>query len=446
MDYGRNEFVTNEILKARRDAALPIGLPSKSGVYVARAEGAELWDVEGKRYIDFIGGIGVLNVGHRHPKVVAAIKKQVDSFLHTSFGIAQYEVYVELAEKLNKLAPGPAKKKTALFNSGAEAVENSVKFARRITGRPSIIAFEGAFHGRTLLATTLTGKSKPYKIGFGPLVPQIFHAPYPDQYHGISVSQAIAGINHLFKAAVPTEELAAIIVEPVQGEGGFNAAPPEFLKSLRKICDDNGALLIADEIQSGMGRTGKMFAFEHAGVEPDMMCVAKSIAAGLPLSALIGKAELMDKIAAGGMGSTYGGNPVACAAALAVLEIFQEEGLLQRADEIGKKIAASWRSLQQGVAKGHFGDVRQVGGMIAVECVKEGDPMKPNADLAAKIQVEARDRGLIMTTAGAHAQCLRCLTPLTVSDALLDEGLAIFAAATEAAIKAPVKPAAPTKS
>ena len=368
MDHGRNEFATNESLKARRDAALPVGLPSKSGVYVARAEGAELWDVEGKRYIDFIGGIGVLNVGHRHPKVVAAIKKQADAFLHTSFGIAQYEVYVELAEKLNKLAPGKTAKKTALFNSGAEAVENSVKFARRITGRPGVIAFEGAFHGRTLLATTLTGKSKPYKIGFGPLVPAIFHAPYPDAYHGVSVAEALKGVDLLFKAAIPVEEVAAIIVEPVQGEGGFNAAPPEFLQALRKICDDNGILMIADEIQSGMGRTGKMFAFEYTGVEPDMICVAKSIAAGLPLSALIGKAELMDKIAPGGMGTTYGGNPVACAAALAVLEVFEEENLVGRAGEIGERVAASWRKLQAGPAKGVFGDVRQVGGMIAVEC------------------------------------------------------------------------------
>jgi 4-aminobutyrate aminotransferase len=436
MTYGKNEFTTNAALKARRDDALPAGLPSKSGVYVARGENAELWDVEGKRYIDFIGGIGVLNVGHRHPKVVAAIKRQADSFLHTSFGIAQYEVYVELAERLNKLAPGPTKKKTALFNSGAEAVENSVKFARRITGRAGVIAFEGAFHGRTLLATTLTGKSKPYKLGFGPLVPAIHHAPYPDEYHGVSVASCVKAIEMLFKMSIPAEEVAAFIVEPVQGEGGFNPAPPEFLQHLRRIADQHGILLIADEIQSGMGRTGKMFAFEHSGVEPDLICVAKSIAAGLPLSALIGKAELMDKIATGGMGSTYGGNPVACAAALAVLDIFEEEGLLKRANEIGAKVAASWRELQSGIAKGHFGDVRQVGGMIAVECVKEGDPSKPDGDLAGKIQSEARDRGLIMTTAGAYAQCLRCLVPLTISDRHLDEGLAIFAEATKAAISA----------
>ena len=435
MDHGKNEFTTNAALKARRDEALPAGLPSKSGVYVAKAENSELWDVEGKRYIDFIGGIGVLNVGHRHPKVVEAVKRQADAFLHTSFGIAQYEVYVELAERLNKLAPGPTKKKTALFNSGAEAVENAVKFARRITGRPGIIAFEGAFHGRTLLATTLTGKSKPYKQGFGPLVPSIFHAPYPDAYHGVSIESCVRYLEQIFKTSIPAEEVAAIIVEPVQGEGGFNPAPAEFLRHLRMLCDKNGILLIADEIQSGMGRTGKMFAFEHAGVEPDLLCVAKSIAAGMPLSALVGKADLLDKIAPGGMGSTYGGNPVACAAALAVLDIIEEEGLLERASEIGERVASSWRSLQQGEAKGYFGDIRQVGGMIAVECVKDGDPTKPNGDLAGKIQAEARERGLIMTTAGAYAQCLRCLVPLTISNELLDEGLQIFAAATSTAIK-----------
>lgn len=434
MEYGKNEFTTNAALKARRDEALPVGLPAKSGVYVARAENAELWDVEGKRYIDFIGGIGVLNVGHRHPKVVAAIKRQADAVIHTSFGIAQYEVYVELAERLNKLAPGATKKKTALFNSGAEAVENAVKFSRRITNRPGVIAFEGAFHGRTLLGTTLTGKAKPYKQGFGPLVPAVFHSPYPDVYHGVSVASCVKHLEQIFKMSIPAEEVAAIIVEPVQGEGGFNAAPAEFLQHLRKICDQHGILLIADEIQSGMGRTGKMFAFEHAGVEPDFVCVAKSIAAGLPLSALVGKAELMDKIAAGGMGSTYGGNPVACAAALAVLDIFEEENLLLKAGLIGEKVAASWRSLQNGAAKGRFGDVRQFGGMIAVECVKDGDASKPDGDLAARIQTEARERGLILTTAGAYAQCLRCLVPLTISEKILDEGLTIFAEATKAAI------------
>ncbi len=436
MDHGRNEFATNESLKSRRDEACPVGLPSKSGIYAARAKGAELWDVEGKRYIDFIGGIGVLNVGHAHPKVVEAVKQQTENFIHTAFGIAQYESYVEVCEKLNRIAPGPTKKKTALFNSGAEAVENSVKFARQITGRPGVIAFSGAFHGRTLLATTLTGKSKPYKVGFGPYVPAIFHAEYPDAYHGVSVEEALASVDHIFKTMINANEVAAMIVEPVQGEGGFNPAPKEFLEGLRKKCDDNGILLIADEIQSGMGRTGKYFAFEKMGVEPDFLCVAKSIAAGLPLSALVGKAELMDKVVPGSMGSTYGGNPVACAAALAVFEIIEEEGLLTRAEEIGAQTEKRWRELGEGVGKGVIGDVRRVGGMCAVEFVKDGDPSQPNGDVAGAILAEARQRGLIMTTAGAYAQCLRSLVPLVISDEMLNEGLDIFADAAEAVLKA----------
>jgi len=436
MDHGKNEFATNESLKTRRDEACPVGLPSKSGIYAARAQGAELWDVEGKRYIDFIGGIGVLNVGHAHPKVVEAIRKQSEEFIHTAFGIAQYESYVEVCEKLNRLTPGPTPKKTALFNSGAEAVENSVKFARQITGRPGVIAFEGAFHGRTLLATTLTGKSKPYKVGFGPYVPAVFHAPYPDEYHGVSVEGALSCLDHIFKTAINANEVAAMIVEPVQGEGGFNPAPKAFLEGLRDKCDEHGILMIADEIQSGMGRTGHYFAFERAGVEPDFICVAKSIAAGLPLSALTGKAELMDKVLAGSMGSTYGGNPVACAAALAVFAIIEEEGLLQRAEEIGAQTEKRWKELQAGVGKGVIGDVRRVGGMMALEFVKDGDPKQPNGEVAGKILAEARSRGLIMTTAGAYAQCLRSLVPLVISDELLNEGLNIFAEATEAVLKA----------
>lgn len=435
MDRGRNEFATNESLKARRDVACPVGLPSKSGVYAARAQGAELWDIEGKRYIDFIGGIGVLNVGHAHPKVVEAIERQARDFIHTAFGIAQYEVYLEVCERLNKLAPGETPKKTALFNSGAEAVENAVKFARRITGRPNIIAFEGAFHGRTLLATTLTGKAKPYKVGFGPLVPGVFHAPYPDHYHGLSTEGCLACLEHIFKTQCLPEETAAIIVEPVQGEGGFNPAPPAFLKALREKCDEHGMLLIADEIQSGMGRTGKMFAFEHAGVEPDLLCVAKSLAAGMPLSALTGKADLMDQIAPGGMGSTYGGNPVACAAAAAVFRIFEEEGLLQRAEEIGAQIERRWKALQERFGRELVGDVRRAGAMNAVEFVIDGDPKKPNGELAGKILGAARDRGLIMTTAGSNAQCLRSLVPLVVTDDILNEGLDLLDDAVDAAME-----------
>lgn len=435
MSHGTNAFATNESLKARRDLACPMGLPSKSGIYAARAKGAELWDVEGKRYVDFIGGIGVLNVGHAHPKVIEAIKAQADQFLHTAFGIAQYEHYLEVCETLNRVTPGDTPKKTALFNSGAEAVENSIKFARQITRRPGVIAFEGAFHGRTLLATTLTGKSKPYKVGFGPYVPAVFHAPYPDAYHGVSVEGALACLGHIFKTAINPEEVAAMIIEPVQGEGGFNLAPPEFLKGLRKICDEHGIIFVADEIQSGMGRTGKYFAFERAGVEPDLICVAKSLAAGLPLSALTGKAELMDKVLAGSMGSTYGGNPVACAASLAVFQIIEEEGLLARAEEIGAQTQARWSALQDKYGSEMIGDVRRVGGMCALEFVKDGDPKSPNSELAGKVLVEARARGLIMTSAGSHAQCVRSLVPLVVSDAILNEGLDIFDAAVEAALK-----------
>ena len=435
MDHGKNEFASNESLKARRDLACPVGLPSKSGIYAARAKGAELWDVEGKRYIDFIGGIGVLNVGHAHPKVVEAVKKQTEEFIHTAFGIAQYESYIEVCENLNALTPGDTPKKTALFNSGAEAVENAVKFARQITGRPGVIAFSGAFHGRTLLATTLTGKSKPYKVGFGPYVPAVFHAEYPDSYHGVTTEEALKSVDRLFKSTINANEVAAMIVEPVQGEGGFNPAPKEFLEGLRKRCTENGIMLIADEIQSGMGRSGKYFAFEKVGVEPDFICVAKSIAAGLPLSALTGKADLMDKVVPGSMGSTYGGNPVACAASVAVFKIIEEEGLLARAEEIGAKTEARWKELQSELGAELMGDVRRVGGMTAVEFVKDGDPKQPNGELAAKILVEARARGLIMTTAGAYAQCLRSLVPLVVSDEMLDEGLDIFADAAKAAIK-----------
>lgn len=435
MSYGKNEFASNESLKARRDEACPVGLPSASGIYAARAKGAELWDVDGKRYIDFIGGIGVLNVGHAHPKVVAAIKSQADAFLHTAFGIAQYESYVAVCETLNRITPGKSPKKTALFNSGAEAVENSVKFARQVTGRPGVIAFSGAFHGRTLLATTLTGKAKPYKVGFGPYVPAVFHGEYPDAYHGVGVEEALASVDRLFKSTILPTDVAAIIVEPVQGEGGFNPAPKAFLKGLREKCDEHGILLIADEIQSGMGRTGKYFAFEHAGVEPDFICIAKSIAAGLPLSALTGKAELMDKVLPGSMGSTYGGNPVACAAALAVFDIIEEEGLLARAETIGATTEARWKALQNIHGQSLIGDVRRVGAMCAIEFVQDGDPRKPNNALAVKIQKEARARGLILTTAGAYAQCLRSLVPLVISDEMLEEGLDIFADATEAALK-----------
>ncbi len=432
-DATGNEFLSNDLLVARRNEACPMGLPSKSGIYADRAEGAEMWDVEGKRYIDFIAGIGVLNVGHRHPKVVEAAKAQIDKVIHTCFGVAQYEPYVELAERLNALVAkaggGGSAYKTMFMNTGSEATEHVCKFARRITGRSGLIAFEGAFHGRTLLATALTGKAVPYKVGFGPLPQDVYHAPYPNAYNGISVDGALSCLNHILETSTRPEDVAAIIVEPVQGEGGFVPAPKEFLRGLRELCDKHGILFVADEVQTGFARTGSMFAIEKSGVEPDFLICAKSIAGGLPLSAVIGKADLFDQIAPGGMGSTYGGNPVACAAALAVLDVIEEEGLIERAEEIGAKIEARWTDIQNGVGKGVFGEVRRVGAMAAVELVQDGDPSKPNTDAAAAIQKEARDRGLIFLTAGRKAQVIRTHVPLTITDALLDEGLDIFEAA-----------------
>ncbi len=432
---GTNEFPTNELMVARRNEACPMGLPSKSGIYAARAQGAEMWDVEGKRYIDFIAGIGVLNVGHNHPRVVAAAREQMDKVIHTCFGVAQYEPYIELAERLNGLVSeaggGKSAYKTMFMNTGSEATEHVCKFARRITGRPGLISFEGSFHGRTLLATALTGKARPYKEGFGPLPQDVYHAPYPHEYKGMSSRASLNCLNHIFETSIAPSDVAAIIIEPVQGEGGFVPAPREFLQGLRDICDRHGILFIADEVQTGFARTGSMFAIEKSGVEPDFLVCAKSIAGGFPLSAVIGKADLFDQIAPGGMGSTYGGNPVACAAALAVLDVIEEEGLIARAEEIGAKLEASWNELAQGVGKGVFGDVRRVGAMAAVELVEDGDPNRPNTDAAGKIQARARELGLITLTAGKKAQVIRTHVPLVASDAIIEEGLGIFAQATK---------------
>ncbi|MEM9422676.1 MAG: aspartate aminotransferase family protein [Pseudomonadota bacterium] len=429
MPEGTNEFLSNELMVARRQAACPVGLPSKSGVYADRAEGAELWDVEGRRYIDFIGGIGVLNVGHRHPKVVEAIKAQADKVLHTCFGVAQYEPYVELAERLNKLMSPSDTYKTMFMNTGTEVTEQVCKFARRITGRSGLIAFEGAFHGRSLLATALTGKTS-YKTDFGPFPPAIFHAPYPNEYSGISVEDALNALKRIFETSIAATDVAGIIIEPVQGEGGFIPAPNAFLHGLREICDQHGIMFIADEVQTGFARTGHMFAIERSGVVPDFLVCAKSIAAGMPLAAVIGKGGLFDKLPAGSMGSTYGGNPVSCAAAIAVLDVIEEEGLIQRAEAIGAKVEARWTELQQGVAKGVFGDVRRVGAMAAVELVKDGDPHKPNAEMAVAIQTKARELGLIFLTAGQSGHVIRTHIPLVASDDVVDEGLDLFAQAT----------------
>src|SRR5689334_4730208 len=351
----------NTELQSRKEQATARGVGVMTQVFAARAENAEIFDVEGKRYLDFAGGIGVLNTGHRHPRVMAAVLAQLQQFTHTCWQVMPYPGYVELAEKMNRLTPGTFAKKTAFFSTGAEAIENSIKIARVATGRSGVIAFSGAFHGRTMLAMTLTGKVAPYKAGFGPFPPEIFHAPFPIELHGTSVDDALMGIEQLFKADIDPARVAAIIIEPVQGEGGFYIAPPEFLRSLRALCDKHGILLIADEIQTGFSRTGKTFAIEHAGIEPDLMTVAKSIAGGVPLSAVIGKAEIMDAPVVGGLGGPFAGSPLACAAGLAVLEVLEKEKLNQRAVELGAKLTAKLKTLQAKYPC--IGEVRSLGMM-----------------------------------------------------------------------------------
>jgi 4-aminobutyrate aminotransferase/(S)-3-amino-2-methylpropionate transaminase len=425
---------SNTDLHRRRTAAVPRGVSNSLAVYVDHAKNAELWDVEGRRYIDFASGISVLNIGHLHPRVVAAVEQQMQQVAHAAFQVTPYESYIALAERLNALAPGTTPKKTILFSTGAEAVENALKIARYHTRRSAVIAFGGAFHGRTLATMTLTGKVQPYKAGFGPLLPDVYHAPFPMAYHGVTPAMSLAAIEQLFKADVDPARVAAIIIEPVQGEGGFYVAPPEFLRSLRALCDRHGMLLIADEIQSGMARTGRMFAIEHAGVEPDLMTVAKSIGGGLPLSAVVGKAEIMDAPPAGGLGGTYAGSPVACAAALAVLDVIAEEHLIERAQQLGTKLSARLKTLQAKYAA--IGEVRGLGAMVAMELVKNGNAEQPDADLTRALVQAAAHQGLIILSCGVNGNVIRFLTPLTISDALLAEGFdrldAAFAEVTHA--------------
>ena len=423
---------SNADLMARRRAALPQGLGQSFEVFVERAENAEVWDVEGKRYIDFGGGIAVLNVGHRHPKVIAAVKAQLDKFTHTTFTVMPYEPYVELAERLIDLAPGPFAKKCAFFNSGAEAVENAVKIARAATGRPAVISFGGSFHGRTNLTMGLTGKVVPYKAGFGPFPTDVYHAEFPNDLHGVSVDAAIASVEHLLKWSVEASRVAAIILEPVQGEGGFYAAPLDFVERLRTLCDTHGILMIADEVQTGAGRTGTWLTCEQWPVLPDIITMAKSIGGGFPLSAVIGRAEVMDAAAVGGLGGTYTGSPIACAAGLAVLEVFEEEKLLERSNDLGERLRSSLRSL----ASRHpsIVDVRGLGSMVAFEMGVDGDVTRPDGALVARVCREAVARGLVVLSCGVHGNVIRILVPLTASDEIVDEGLAILAAAFDAAV------------
>ena len=425
------EAQTNAHLMARRRAALPAGLGQTYEVFADHAEGAEIWDVEGRRYIDFAGGIAVLNTGHRHPKIVEAVKAQLDKVHHTCFQVLAYEPYVELAERLIAKAPGHFAKKAFFLSTGAEAVENAVKIARAATQRQAVIAFGGGFHGRTLLGMALTGKVAPYKAGFGPFPAEIYHAEYPNPLHGISVADALRSVEHIFKYDVEPQRVAAIILEPVQGEGGFYVAPREFAQALRALCDQHGIVLIADEVQTGAGRTGTWLACEQWGVAPDLITMAKSMAGGFPLSAVIGKAEIMDKPLPGGLGGTYAGNPLACAAALAVLDVFEEERLLERSRAVGERLTAGLRALAQ--QHPEIQDVRGLGAMVAIELFDSGDHSKPAAELTKRMCAEALKRGLVLLSCGVYANVIRILVPLTASDALLDEGLAIMGESLKAA-------------
>jgi len=426
----RESQATNAMLMARRQAAIPRGVGHSHQIFIERGENAEIWDVEGRRYIDFAGGIAVLNTGHRHPAIVEAVKAQLDKYTHTCFQVLAYEPYVELAERLNAKAPGNFAKKTLFLTTGAEAVENAIKIARAHTGRSGVIAFTGGYHGRTLLTLGMTGKVAPYKTGFGPFPGEIFHARFPSALHGVSVDDAMASVEQIFKNDIEASRVAAIIIEPVQGEGGFNVAPPELMQRLRALCDQHGTLMICDEVQTGAGRTGTWFAVEQSGVAPDMITMAKSMAGGYPISAVVGRAEVMDAPAAGGLGGTYAGSPMACAAALAVLDVFEKENLLQRSRDVGQRITASLQAMAQ--KHNCIAEVRGMGAMVAMELCKNGDPHQPDADLTKALAAEATRRGLILLTCGTYGNVVRILVPLTASDALLDEGLAIIADSLDA--------------
>jgi 4-aminobutyrate aminotransferase/(S)-3-amino-2-methylpropionate transaminase len=407
---------------------------SAATIYASRAENSELWDVEGNRYVDFAGGIAVLNTGHRHPKVIAAAKAQEDHYTHTSFQVVPYEPYVALAEKLNALAPGDHAKKSLLVTTGAEAVENAVKIARAATGRPGVIAFTGGYHGRTLLTLGMTGKVSPYKKDVGPFPSDIFRAPFPSLRDGITVEDALTGLQNLFLTDAQPERVAAIIIEPVLGEGGYTPVPFEMMQALREICDTHGILLIADEIQAGFGRTGTWFAVEHSGVVPDLITVAKSMAGGYPIAGVIGRAEVMDAVIPGGLGGTYGGNPVACAAALAAIDAIEEEGLLARSTALGEHFRARFSEIGARVAPFRMWDIRGLGAMLAVEFVTDFETATPDADLTKAVVAHALKRGLILLACGMHGNALRIMVPLTASDAIIDEGIAIFEEALVAAI------------
>jgi len=401
-------------------------------VVVHEGRGATLTDVDGNVFIDFTGGVGCLNVGHSHPRVVEAVQEQAARFTHTDFTVVPYELYITLAERLLEHAPfrGPAK--AAFFNAGAEAVENAVKLARLATGRPAVIAFDGAFYGRTLLAMTLTSKPHPYKLGMGPLAPEVYRAPFPNDYRDPDAATALAELRSLFVTQVAAEQVAAIVIEPEQGEGGFIPAPQEFMSGLRALCDEHGIVLIVDEVQTAFARTGRFFAIEHYGIEPDLITVAKSIAAGLPLSGVLGKAEIVDAAHDGAIGGTYVGNPVAQAAALAVLDVIDDESLVERANLIGETMRARMHAWQERFEP--IGDVRGLGAMLAIELVSDRGTKEPAPELAQSVIDAATERGLLLLKAGVHGNCIRVLCPLVITDAELDEALAVWDEALESAL------------
>jgi len=419
-------------LQARKEKAFARGMGNLFPIYAARARNAELWDEEGKRYIDFGAGIAVVNTGHSHPEIVAAVKQQLDAFSHTCVMVTPYASVVELAERITDVAP--IEDARAIFlSTGAEAVENAIKIARAATGRPGVIAFGGGFHGRTNLCMGLTGKVVPYKKGFGPFTPEIYHVPFPAEYLGISGEDALDAINQLFKSDIQPDRVAAVIIEPVQGEGGFYPVPDGFLAKLRELCDMHGILLIADEIQTGYARTGRMFAVEHHGVEPDLMTLAKGIAGGFPISAVVGKASVMNAPEPGGLGGTYAASPLGCVAGLAVLDIIEKESLLERAVENGNRLMAGLRRLQADHPD-LIGDVRGLGSMVAMELVTDGDVNKPNPALAKALTAKAAELGLILLSCGVRGNVIRILVPLTIEPAHLEEGLGILEQAFKAAL------------
>jgi 4-aminobutyrate aminotransferase/(S)-3-amino-2-methylpropionate transaminase len=423
---GTNQLIGNAELAARRNQAVPMSVTNATALYADRAVNAEIWDVEGRRYIDFAGGIAVLAVGHSHPKVIAAVGEQLLRFTHTAFQVMPYPSYVELAERLNLLAPFSGDAKTLLFTTGGEAVENAIKIARRATGRSGTIAFSGAFHGRTLMGMALTGKVAPYKTGFGTLPAEVYHVPFPSEKTGVTVDDTLRALAHLFAADIAPDRVASIIIEPVQGEGGFNVAPGELLRGLRSICDLHGIKLIVDEVQTGFARTGRMFAIEHSGVEPDLVVVAKSLGGGLPLSAVVGRAELMDQVKPGELGGTYGGAPLACAAALAVLDIIEEEALVARATEIGTILTARISAFGQRNDLLPISAPRGLGAMVAFDVLVERGAPAVDPVASRRVTAVAASLGLIVLNCGPYGEAVRILIPLTASDALIAEGLSLL--------------------